>query len=172
LESLIGEDRVGETPGQDSSLASGVQATFQQVGGALGLSVFVTIATRHAASLLSHGTTAAVATTHGYVLAFRVAAGLMGVGALLVLALMEKGRALGAATAGGGGRQRWCDGAATRVVHVPPRCRDREVVLRELTGIERDRVYAEQARQYPGFAEYERQVAGVRTIPVLELTRG
>jgi hypothetical protein len=44
------------------------------------------------------------------------------------------------------------------------------VVVGELTGAERDRVYAEQARRYPGFAEYERQTAGIRTIPVLELT--
>jgi deazaflavin-dependent oxidoreductase (nitroreductase family) len=46
-----------------------------------------------------------------------------------------------------------------------------QVTVRELTGAERDRVYAEQARRYPGFAEYERQTAGIRTIPVLELTR-
>ena len=46
-----------------------------------------------------------------------------------------------------------------------------KVTVRELTGAERDRVYAEQARRYPGFAEYERQTAGVRTIPVLELRR-
>ena len=45
------------------------------------------------------------------------------------------------------------------------------VTVRELNGAERDRVYAEQARRYPGFAEYERQTAGVRTIPVLELRR-
>ena len=45
------------------------------------------------------------------------------------------------------------------------------VAVRELTGAERDRVYAEQARRYPGFAGYERQTAGVRTIPVLELRR-
>jgi deazaflavin-dependent oxidoreductase (nitroreductase family) len=45
------------------------------------------------------------------------------------------------------------------------------VTVRELTGADRDRIYAEQARRYPGFAEYERQTAGVRTIPVLELTR-
>jgi deazaflavin-dependent oxidoreductase (nitroreductase family) len=45
------------------------------------------------------------------------------------------------------------------------------VTIRELAGDERDRVYAEQAQRYPGFAEYERQTAGVRTIPVLELTR-
>ena len=46
-----------------------------------------------------------------------------------------------------------------------------QVAVRELTGAERDRIYAEQARRYPGFAGYERQTAGVRTIPVLELSR-
>jgi deazaflavin-dependent oxidoreductase (nitroreductase family) len=45
------------------------------------------------------------------------------------------------------------------------------VTVRELTGAERDRIYAEQARRYPGFAEYARRTAGVRTIPVLELRR-
>ena len=47
-----------------------------------------------------------------------------------------------------------------------------QVTVRELRGPERDRVYAEQARRYPGFAEYARQTTGVRTIPVLELLRG
>jgi hypothetical protein len=46
-----------------------------------------------------------------------------------------------------------------------------QVTVRELTGAERDRIYAEQARRYPGFAEYARQTAEVRTIPVLELRR-
>jgi deazaflavin-dependent oxidoreductase (nitroreductase family) len=46
-----------------------------------------------------------------------------------------------------------------------------KVTVRELSGAERDRIYAEQAGRYPGFAEYERQTAGVRTIPVLELRR-
>jgi deazaflavin-dependent oxidoreductase (nitroreductase family) len=44
-----------------------------------------------------------------------------------------------------------------------------QMTVHELTGDERDRIYAEQARRYPGFAEYARQTAGVRTIPVLEL---
>jgi deazaflavin-dependent oxidoreductase (nitroreductase family) len=44
-----------------------------------------------------------------------------------------------------------------------------KVTVRELTGAECDRTFAEQARRYPGFAEYARQTAGVRTIPVLEL---
>ncbi|GAA0586814.1 nitroreductase family deazaflavin-dependent oxidoreductase [Paractinoplanes ferrugineus] len=45
------------------------------------------------------------------------------------------------------------------------------VTVRELAGEERDRVYEEQARRYPGFAEYARKTEGVRVIPVLELTR-
>jgi len=45
------------------------------------------------------------------------------------------------------------------------------VTVRDVTGAERDRIYAEQARLYPGFAEYERQTDGLRTIPVLELRR-
>lgn len=45
------------------------------------------------------------------------------------------------------------------------------VTVRELPRADRDRIYAEQARRYPGFAQYERQTAGVRTIPVLELKR-
>jgi deazaflavin-dependent oxidoreductase (nitroreductase family) len=46
-----------------------------------------------------------------------------------------------------------------------------KVAVRDVTGPDRDRIYAEQARRYPGFAEYERHTAGIRTIPVLELRR-
>ena len=46
-----------------------------------------------------------------------------------------------------------------------------QVTVRELTGSDRDRVYAEQSRRFPGFAGYERQTVGIRTIPVLELAR-
>ena len=45
------------------------------------------------------------------------------------------------------------------------------VTVYELTGKERDRIYDEQARRYPGFADYARQTAGARTIPVLALRR-
>jgi hypothetical protein len=45
------------------------------------------------------------------------------------------------------------------------------VTVRELTGDERDRTYDEQARRYPGFADYAKKVAGIRTIPVVELRR-
>ena len=45
------------------------------------------------------------------------------------------------------------------------------VVVREVRGDERDRIYGEQARRYPGFAEYAERTEGVRTIPVLSLSR-
>jgi deazaflavin-dependent oxidoreductase (nitroreductase family) len=46
-----------------------------------------------------------------------------------------------------------------------------DVDATEVAGEERDRIFAEQARRFPGFAEYERKTAGVRTIPVLALRR-
>jgi deazaflavin-dependent oxidoreductase (nitroreductase family) len=45
------------------------------------------------------------------------------------------------------------------------------VSVTEVTGERRDRIYAEQASRYPGFAEYEEKTAGIRTIPVLALRR-
>ena len=45
------------------------------------------------------------------------------------------------------------------------------VAVQEITGAERDRIYAEQAARYPGFAGYEKKTAGIRTIPVLALRR-
>jgi EmrB/QacA subfamily drug resistance transporter len=86
----IGNASLHGVTGQDSALASGVQATFQQVGGALGLSVLVTVATRLAASQAGHGISRAVAIVHGYVRAYHVGAVLMLAGGVLVMALMEK----------------------------------------------------------------------------------
>ncbi|HEX3612943.1 MAG TPA: nitroreductase family deazaflavin-dependent oxidoreductase [Sporichthyaceae bacterium] len=45
------------------------------------------------------------------------------------------------------------------------------VKVSELTGAERDRIYANQVAAMPGFAEYEQKTAGIRTIPVLALDR-
>ena len=45
------------------------------------------------------------------------------------------------------------------------------VTVRELQGDERDGIYDEQARRYPGFADYAQRTAGIRTIPVLGLKR-
>jgi deazaflavin-dependent oxidoreductase (nitroreductase family) len=46
-----------------------------------------------------------------------------------------------------------------------------EVTVREVTGADRDRIYAAQASRYPGFAGYEEKTKGIRTIPVLALHR-
>ena len=45
------------------------------------------------------------------------------------------------------------------------------VKVRDVRDGERDRIYDEQARRYPGFAEYAEKTKGVRTIPVLALSR-
>lgn len=42
-------------------------------------------------------------------------------------------------------------------------------MARTVTGADRDRIYAEQAARYPGFAEYEAKTD--RVIPVVELVR-
>jgi deazaflavin-dependent oxidoreductase (nitroreductase family) len=46
-----------------------------------------------------------------------------------------------------------------------------QVSVSELTGVERDRVFDKHASRYPGFAEYAKKTAGIRTIPVLALRR-
>ncbi len=38
-----------------------------------------------------------------------------------------------------------------------------------ISGLDRDRIYAEQARRFPGFAEYRQKTS--RVIPVVELAR-
>ena len=45
------------------------------------------------------------------------------------------------------------------------------VSVKEVTGSERDSVFAEQVRRFPNFGEYAEKTAGIRTIPVLELRR-
>jgi hypothetical protein len=73
---------------QDASLASGVQTTMQQAGGALGLACLVTLALRHAAGQIRAGVAPAVAAARGYALSFRIGAALLAVGAVLVLVLV------------------------------------------------------------------------------------
>ncbi|WP_234320226.1 MFS transporter [Streptomyces sp. SBT349] len=79
-----------EVTGQDSGLASGVQTAMQQVGAALGLATLVPFAFRYVDDHVADGTLPQVAQTDGYALAFRIGAGILIVGAVLVLALLEK----------------------------------------------------------------------------------
>jgi hypothetical protein len=77
---------------EDASLASGVQNAVQQVGGAIGLAVLATLALRHANTAVRHGVSVASASTAGTVLAFRIGAVILLVGAILVWALFERVR--------------------------------------------------------------------------------
>lgn len=86
----IGNASLHEVTGQDASLASGVQSAMQAVGGAIGLSTLVTFALRHASAQIHDGVPAAVASTNGYVLAFRIGTVLLGIGGVLVLLLLER----------------------------------------------------------------------------------
>ena len=86
----VGNASLHEVTGQDSSLASGVQSAMQQVGGAIGLSCLVTLALRHATAQMHHGVLPSVASTHGYVLAWRIGAVMLVIGGILVLALLER----------------------------------------------------------------------------------
>ncbi len=78
-----------EATGQNSGLASGVQNTMLQIGGGLGLAVLVTLAIRQFHSAVDNGIPPAVAATEGYALAFRVAAGVVLLSAVLVLAFLR-----------------------------------------------------------------------------------
>jgi deazaflavin-dependent oxidoreductase (nitroreductase family) len=45
------------------------------------------------------------------------------------------------------------------------------VTVIEISGDERDRIYAEQVKLMPGFGEYAQKTEGIRKIPVLRLAR-
>jgi EmrB/QacA subfamily drug resistance transporter len=68
----MGNGSMHQVSDQDASLASGVQSTAQQIGGAVGLAVLATLALRHARTAAAHGVPAAIASTQGTVLALRV----------------------------------------------------------------------------------------------------
>src|SRR6478735_7373629 len=67
---------------QEAGLASGLFNTSQQIGGALGVALFSTVATNRTSDLLAEGESRAQALTSGFALSFWVAVG-FGVGALL-----------------------------------------------------------------------------------------
>jgi EmrB/QacA subfamily drug resistance transporter len=81
-----------QVDGTDAGLASGVQNTFLQIGGSLGLSVLVTLGLRHATSRIAEGASVIVGTTDGYALALRIAAGVAVVAAVTVAIAFERVR--------------------------------------------------------------------------------
>jgi hypothetical protein len=81
---------VSEAGEADAGLASGMVTTAQQVGGALGLAVLVSVATGRASSLVGSGHSPAIAQLAGSHLAFGVGAGLLAVGAVLAALLLGR----------------------------------------------------------------------------------
>jgi EmrB/QacA subfamily drug resistance transporter len=77
-------------PEQQEGLASGLLATGQQIGGAIGLSVFVSIAETRTGDLLTGGTAPGEAQVGGTGLAWLVAAAVCVVGALITFRLLGR----------------------------------------------------------------------------------
>lgn len=75
---------------QDAGLASGVQSTAQQIGGALGLAVLVTFAMRRFVADVTAGEPVEVAMTNGFTLGFGIGAALMLTGAVLLAIFLER----------------------------------------------------------------------------------
>jgi EmrB/QacA subfamily drug resistance transporter len=83
---------VSDAKEADAGLASGMVTTAQQVGGALGLAVLVSIATSRASSLVGSGHSPAAAQLAGSHLAFGVGAGLLAAGAVLAALLIDRSK--------------------------------------------------------------------------------
>jgi EmrB/QacA subfamily drug resistance transporter len=69
--------------GRDAGVVSGLLSTCQQIGGAIGIAVLVTVASDHTAALVAAGTPQADALSAGFHAAFRVDAALLLAAALL-----------------------------------------------------------------------------------------
>jgi EmrB/QacA subfamily drug resistance transporter len=76
--------------GENASLASGVQNAVQQIGGALGIAVFTTIAVSYVHGLTFSSPTYAVKVTEGYTSGFAWAAVVMAIGVVVIAFAVEK----------------------------------------------------------------------------------
>jgi len=75
---------------KEAGLASGLINTNQQIGGAIGLAILISISTTRSDNLIDDGVTQAVAFTDGYSLAFWVAAGFAVLGVIVTLLALKR----------------------------------------------------------------------------------
>jgi len=75
---------------RDSGLASGLVNTTQQIGGALGVALFSTVATNRTSDLLAEGESRAAALTSGFTLAFWVAVGFAVLALIATLTMIHR----------------------------------------------------------------------------------
>ncbi|HEY8626036.1 MAG TPA: MFS transporter, partial [Solirubrobacteraceae bacterium] len=80
----------GGVTGEDAGLASGLFNTAQQVGGSLGLAILSTLAASQTSSLLHGSAGQLAARVSGYDVAFAAAAVMLGVGAVVLAALVRR----------------------------------------------------------------------------------
>ncbi len=80
----------GGVTGEDAGLASGLFNTAQQVGGSLGLAILSTLAASQTSSLLHGSAGQLAARVSGYHVAFAAAAVMLGVGAVVLAALVRR----------------------------------------------------------------------------------
>jgi EmrB/QacA subfamily drug resistance transporter len=75
---------------QEAGLASGLFNTSQQIGGALGVALFSTVATNRTSDLLAEGESRAAALTSGFTLAFWVAVGFAALALIATLTMIHR----------------------------------------------------------------------------------
>ncbi len=116
----------GAKPGQ-AGLASGLVNTSRQVGGGLGLAIFVTLATQRSSHLIGLGHGVPASLTAGFRLAYLIGAGCVAVAALMTFAFVERrghaderteAQAEGPASAGGQAGRAGPDQRGTRALPV------------------------------------------------------